>query len=139
MKFTLQAQSTLELARKFSECIQPDRFPKALSYFVFEDLGEGKFEVVLVPKTYTDEMLFMDEVSCRIATRKIYGFISFLNDELVLGLRGISSIVEFIWQDDQWVLREFEDFKLRERSWVEMRLEISSSWEELQSYLSRGS
>ena len=137
MELFIDGNDHFELMWNLPKVIDPKDFPTGMmSYFTFQMIQEGRYKIQVAEKTYTDEWLFMDEVSSKIAKRQIYGFISYSNDELTLGFHGLHFIAEYERVGDQWALRWFEDDNIREQSLVERRFEVSKDFVNLKKALS---
>lgn len=137
MELLIYGHDHFELMWNLPKVINPEDFLSgATSYFTFQLLQHGQYQIQIAENSYMDDMLFMKEVSSKIAGRQIYGFISYSNNELTLGFRGLHFIAEFERQDNKWVLRWFEDFNIRERSKAEERFEIMSDYIKMKKMIS---
>jgi hypothetical protein len=125
-----------ELAKLLPHFIRPEDFKaKGMSYFLIEPSAENTYKIDLQEKIYYDEMIFMEEVSLHLAGSIIYGLVSFLNNEIILGFRGTHMVVEYVLENGHWVLREYEDFDQRILSWAEEKLAAGRDFEELKKAL----
>ncbi|MBS1972689.1 MAG: hypothetical protein JSU04_20450 [Bdellovibrionales bacterium] len=64
-----------------------------------------------------------------------YGFVQVDPFETTLGIRAPQMMAEFVLEKGQWVLREVDDFNIRERSVAERRFEIGKDWQQIIKFL----
>ncbi|WP_374076497.1 hypothetical protein [Bdellovibrio bacteriovorus] len=132
-----KAEDQYELMWAVSKAVDPMEFPEGnLSYFILHPKDDGVFEVEHKEDTYTEDHVFRDTVACYIGCRKIYGVVSYLRNQLTLSFCGIRFYAEFIFQNNEWQLLEFDDSNIRLQTPAEMRLEISSDLEKIKKFLS---
>ncbi|MNJ92537.1 hypothetical protein D3C87_102100 [compost metagenome] len=136
MAIILSAKDQFDLMWQLSKHIDPKNFPTGkISYFIVTPVEKNKYKLEIKDKTYTDEMSFMLEVSSRIAGQELYGIISQIKGEVIFGFRGHNSFGEFTYKENQWTLREYEDFKTRSQSRAEVRLEVGTDLAKLKKII----
>lgn len=132
-----KAKDQYELMWAVSKAVDPLEFPEGkLSYFMLHPKNDGIYEVELKEDIYTEDHVFRDTVAYHIGLRKVYGVVSYLRNELTLSFCGMRFYAEFIFKNNQWELLEIDDLNIRKQSALEMRLEISSDFENLKKILS---
>lgn len=137
MKLIVEARDYFELMWNLPKVIDPADFPlTATSYFTFQRLDEASFEILRNEKTYIDDSVFSDEVAHYLVPREAYGVVSGLNNEITLSYSAIHFIAEYVWIDNKWDLRWYEDFNKRKESSTLRRLKISADFQNLKKALS---
>lgn len=108
-----------------------------MSYFILHPLDEFTYEIESKDDVYSTDSEFGEAVGRKIGRRKIYGIISFFQQEIKFTFCGLNFYAEFIFRDDQWKLIETDELIIKDnRTWSEKRFEISNDFAKLKKILS---